>query len=527
MTLDFVYVRRRVETGTRLPTAVAGGLLDPGAGERLACLRQIFDAVGYTGPAARAALGAELGPSYRRADLPLYLERLTAATPLNTLIKVFGLFLWVDEAELRAAVAPLEPDELVALGVVERSGHRVRAAVGLSARSDVLLAHDRYDAEAPDPSRDHVLGVNTAAVTLESLTVRRRVRSALDLGCGGGIQALFAARHSEHVIAVDKNPRALDFTRFNAQLNGLRNVEGRQGDLFEPVAGLRFDLIVCNPPYVISPESRYTFRDSGRRGDALCEEVVRRAPAHLEEGGFATILCNWTLRAGEEWSAPLRRWVEGSGCDAWLLRGATQDPLTYAAVWNRGPDGAAYADALARWQRYFREIGVAAVGMGGVILRRRTAAENWVRADDLPGNPAEPCGEQIQHIFRVEDYLRSLGDDARLLDWAFSVAEGQRLRQTLAPRGTEYVVEEAEVELRGGLAFRGTVDAYGFHLLRQCDGRRPLREVVTELARLGGVDVDALAATVIGVVRRLIAFGFLLPVDPKLGRTTEGREEET
>src|SRR3989440_38649 len=307
MTLDFVYVRRRVETGTRRPTAVAQGPADPGASERLACLRQIFDAVGYTGPAARAALGAELGPSYRRADLPLYLERLTAATPLNTLIKVFGLFLWVDEAELRAAVAPLEPDELVALGVVERSGHRVRAAVGLSARSDILLAHDRYDAEAPDPSRDHVLGVNTAAVTVESLTVRRRVRSALDLGCGGGIQALFAARHSEHVIAVDKNPRALDFTRFNAQLNGLRNVEGRQGDLFEPVAGLRFDLIVCNPPYVISPESRYTFRDSGRRGDALCEDVVRRAPAHLEEGGFATILCNWTLRAGEEWSAALRR----------------------------------------------------------------------------------------------------------------------------------------------------------------------------------------------------------------------------
>jgi hypothetical protein len=85
-------------------------------------------------------------------------------------------------------------------------------------------------------------------------------------------------------------------------------------------------------------------------------------------------------------------------------------------------------------------------------------------------------------------------------------------------------VEEAEVELRGGLAFRGTVDAYGVHLLRQCDGRRPLREVVTELARLGGVDVDALAATVTGVVRRLISFGFLLPVDPQ---PTEGRKEET
>src|SRR5207237_9962992 len=133
-------------------------------------------------------------------------------------------------------------------------------------------------------------------------------------------------------------------------------------------------------------------------------------------------------------------------------------------------DGAAYADALARWQRYFREIGVAAVGMGGVILRRRTAAENWVRADDLPGNPAEPCGEQIQHIFRVEDYLRSLGDDARLLDWAFSVAEGQRLRKTLAPRGTEYVVVEAEVELRVGLVFNGSVYDYAVYLQYMCDG---------------------------------------------------------
>jgi len=498
-------------TGTGLPLAIARGL-PPDARRRLARLREIFDAVGYMGPAARAALGAELGPSYRRVDLPLYLQRLAARTPLNTLIKLFGLYLWVDESELVAAVEPLEPDDLIALGLIERSDRQVRAVVGLSARSGLLLAHDRYDADAPDPTRDHVLGVNAAAVTLESLTVRRRVRSALDLGCGGGIQALLAARHSDHVIAVDKNPRALDFTRLNAALNELPNVECRQGDLFEPVTGLTFDLIVCNPPYVVSPESRYTFRDSGRRGDALCEEVVRRAPAHLDEGGFATILCNWTLRGAEDWSAPLRRWLEGSGCDAWLLRGATQDPLTYAAVWNRSADAAAYADALARWQAYFQEIGVAALGMGGVILRRRTAASNWVRGDDLPGSPSEPCGEQIQRIFRVEDYLRAVGDD-RLLDHAFTVADGHRLRQTLAPRRTEYVVEEAEVELRGGLAFRGTVDAYGFHLLRQCDGRRPLRDVVAELARLGDVDAGALAVTIVAVVRRLASLGFLLPVD--------------
>src|SRR2546421_10949634 len=100
MTLDFVYVRRRVETGTRLPTAVAGGLLDPGAGERLACLRQIFDAVGYTGPAAPAAPRAGLGPPHRRGGLSPFPGRPTPANPPHTPLKNFGALPSGDEAPL-------------------------------------------------------------------------------------------------------------------------------------------------------------------------------------------------------------------------------------------------------------------------------------------------------------------------------------------------------------------------------------------------------------------------------------------
>ena len=500
-------------TDTTSQTPLAEALSEPTARERLGQLRRLFDSIGYTGPATRAALGPEFGSAYRRMDGPLYLARLAAPTPLNTLIKLFGFYLWVDEEEVRAATAPIAPSELVSLGLVERSGRRFRATVGLAARNDILLAYDRHDADAPDPLRDHVLGVNAAALTLASLTVRRRVKLALDLGCGGGIQALLIARHADRVIAVDKNPRALDFTRFNAALNGVDNIECREGDLFEPVSGQRFDLIACNPPYVISPESRYIFRDRGRRGDALCEEVVSRAPAHLTDGGFATILCNWALGPGEEWSAPLRRWVADSGCDAWLLKGATHDPLTYAAVWNRSDDSAAYADALARWQAHLKEMGTAALGMGGIILRRRDEVSNWARADEMPERMDHACSDHIEQIFGIENYLREVGDDARLLDRAFVVADGVRLRQTLAPRGTEYVVEESEVELHGGFPFRGTIDAYGFHLLRQCDGKRPLRDLVAELARMSNVEFDALAATITGVVRRLTSLGFLLPAD--------------
>ena len=60
--------------------------------------------------------------------------------------------------------------------------------------------------------------------------------------------------------------------------------------------------------------------------------------SHLAEGGFATVLANWALCDGEHWSDRPRRWVEGTGCDAWILRSETQDALTYAAAWTRGPE---------------------------------------------------------------------------------------------------------------------------------------------------------------------------------------------
>ena len=377
---------------------------------------------------------------------------------------------------------------------------------------DLLLAHDRFDAErGPDLAADHVLGTNAPALLLDGLTVRLPVATTLDLGCGGGVQSFFAARHSERVVAVDKNPRALLFLRLNARLNGITRVETLEGDLFAPVAGRRFGLLVCNPPYVISPDSRYVFMDSGRPEDAMCEEVVRRAPGYLEEGGFATIICNWALRAGEEWSAPLRRWVLGNGCDVWLLRGDQQDPLSYAAVWNRGREAWPYAQALDRWLAYYREAGIEAIGMGAVILRRRSSGANWVRADVLPGDPGEPCHEQILRIFAAEDLLAGLRDDATLLARSFRLVDGHRLEQRLRLREGRYVIEQAEIQLEGGFGFRGTVDPGTLHLLQRCDGRTSLATIVDEVAATGGTERAALAGSIAETVRKMVALGFLVP----------------
>ena len=100
------------------------------------------------------------------------------------------------------------------------------------------------------------------------------------MGTGNGIQAILLAAHARHVVATDVNARALEYAELNAALNGVHNVELRRGS-FEPVEGEQFDLVVANPPYVVSPEHAYLFRDSGLRGDTVSESVVRAAPAAL------------------------------------------------------------------------------------------------------------------------------------------------------------------------------------------------------------------------------------------------------
>jgi methylase of polypeptide subunit release factors len=479
----------------------------------VARLKGVLDAHGFTGPDAMAALGSKLVPEHSRMDRPLYLRRLARPTPLHVLIRLFGLFDAASEDDARRAFAPLALEEVLATGVVSRAPDGIRASVGLSSFEGLLVAHDRYEGSEPHLARDHVLGVNPATTSLADLTVRLPVESALDVGCGGGVQALLAARHARQVVGVDVNPRALSLARFNARLNGVENVEWLEGDLFAPVAGRRFDLVVSNPPYVISPESTYTFRDAGRRGDALSAEVVRSAADHLQEGGFATILCNWALAEGEDPMAPPRRWVEGKGCDAWFVDRGRQDALGYAAVWNRGRDAASYSEALERWTAHYEREGIAAVGLGAVVLRRRSGAANWTRTD-VPGATRGSAHEHVLRIFAAQDLLAGDGNGA-FLAHRFRPAPDHRVVQLLVPANGGYAGSSL-LRLEGGLAFEGGMDQHGFQLLRGCDGERPLHDVVEEVCRGGGVE----RASVVEVARQLVSLGFLVRSGPKAGERT-------
>jgi hypothetical protein len=489
---------------------VPRGQLELGDPAAIAELGATLAAAGFSGEGVRSALGSPSEVLARSDDTPLYERRLAGLEPLGTIVKLLVLDVSVPVDDARHAFAPMPLERLEALGILQTGGGEARALVRLVPHDELLIASDLRQTAERDVRPDHVAGVHGPSLTLSHLTVRRPVETALDVGTGGGIQAILASRHSDRVIATDVNSRALEFATFNTRLNEVENVEFRLGSFFEPVDGERFGLVTSNPPYVISPESAYLFRDSGLSGDTVSREVVRRVTEFLEEGAFATVLVSWVDAPGGDWSAPLRSWVEGSGCDAWLLHHGTDDPLTHAGRWLRpefGFDPPAFGAGLDRWREYFARLGIEGIATGAVILRRREGS-NWVRADELKGDRLRRAGEQILRVFTAGDFLAA-HDEQDLLGERLALAPEAQLSQEVVLRDREWTVEEIELRLQGGLGFRAGLDQTTASLLASLDGKRTLGEVAEEVARMQGASRESVQQAALPVARQMLAAGFL------------------
>lgn len=333
---------------------------------------------------------------------------------------------------------------------------------------------------------DHVLGIGRAGLTLAALTPRKPVETALDLGVGCGIQTLYLLRHVRQVVATDISTRALEFTAFNVALAGVDSarVQLRQGNLLEPVAGQRFDLIVSNPPFVITPPSvrqaglpLMEYRDAG---GPILPALVRGLEDHLNPDGVAVMLGNWEHREGTSWRTSVNQWI-GKSLDAWIIQREVQDPVEYAAMWLRDggltPErsGVAFENALAAWQEDFDSRQVSGVGMGylvfhapsvaatsgpgGTALEGQTAPEEPASDAAAPGAVVEPwrvleevptsgqgaLGEHVAQVIAAHEALRGL-DDAQVAALKLHTASGLSKEEALTPTPvpTAPVIRQAE-----------------------------------------------------------------------------------
>jgi len=286
---------------------------------------------------------------------------------------------------------------------------------------------------ASDPP-DYVATYTPTSQLCDFLTPRPHVARALDVGTGNGVHALLAARHSDNVVATDVNARALAFTELNAALNELTNVECRKGGLFDPVGDETFDLITCNAPFVVSPEQRWTYRDSGLRGDEFSERVVRGAAEHLADGGFATLLVSWVAADASAPDDHVVAWLEDFGCDAWILSTHESAPLDHSAGWNAhlAADRRAFGAALDEWERYFDALGITQVSEGAVLLHRRPGKGHSIRVDAVDADELDVADEQIQRAFASRARLAELRRDD-LLDARVAPAAPLQLETDLEP----------------------------------------------------------------------------------------------
>ena len=153
---------------------------------------------------------------------------------------------------------------------------------------------------------------------LVDLALARKPASVLDLGTGSGAIALALKRHlpSARVVATDASAEALAVAKRNAAKLGL-GIEWRLGRWFEPLAGERFEGIVCNPPYVavgdphlvaLPFEPRLALLAGGDGLEAV-RIVVREAPAHLAPGGWLL------LEHGEGQHEAVRGLLEAAGLE--------------------------------------------------------------------------------------------------------------------------------------------------------------------------------------------------------------------
>src|SRR5437868_11939339 len=109
----------------------------------------------------------------------------------------------------------------------------------------------------------------------------------LEIGTGTGLVALSAARRAARVVAVDVNPAAARCAKLNAVANGLAGkIEVYEGDMFGPVAGRKFDLIVCNPPYFRGrPSTEAQLAYLAGPNLEWISRLAHEAHAHMAPGG--------------------------------------------------------------------------------------------------------------------------------------------------------------------------------------------------------------------------------------------------
>jgi methylase of polypeptide subunit release factors len=369
---------------------------------------------GYSENSIKKRLGLDDLGTLQWRSIPIYRsECLADRDPLALAIELFLFQGTLTAHELDRLFAGSECDVLSRTGILEIDElGRTRARASLFPVGDRLIFSDHAwpqlsNRRCSATPFDQVMWVGLDSRFLARCTIRRPFHAALDLCTGSGVHALLAAAHTEMVLAVDINPRAVACARFNAQSSGIANLDVAVGDLYEPARGRSFDLITANPPFVPSPFDNLLFRDGGRSGEDIQKRIIAGLPNYLAPGGIAQVVTELGECREESLGIRIRQWLNGAPMDIHILRLGEYTAAKYATGHAQGDDYDAYLASVDEWasnlraQNYLRVVSVVITFQWSDPV----SGAPWDRVDESCP-PSRYAGAEIDAVFCTERFTR-------------------------------------------------------------------------------------------------------------------------
>lgn len=484
------------------------------------------------GPTASAALDREQHIPARRA----LLEPLAQGNRLAGLISCFVLADPISVPMAEAIFPTLTLDGALALNIVQTTAAgMVAATVDISAYATdhtgaTWVASDQTALQLGEPlPSEHILGIGKASITLAEITPRTQVATALDIGTGCGIQAMYLLTHAEHVTITDVSQRALDFAVFNILLNAQQlgvdpnrlgdRVTVLVGNMLEPVAGQQFDLVVTNPPFVIAPTqatTTHTYRETGQTGDQLVHGLIATLDTVLVPGGQAIMLGNWEMFGPGGWHDRLMTWPAES-MDIWAVQRSSSDPAQYAEIWLQDSsehlERQAYTQAYQRYLEDFETRGVTQIGFGWVWLRKRHNTTPLQRFEYLTGPVKQPVAAAWTTAVQKYDAVYAAESDAWPLADVHVVAPDWVTYEQYQRFGLAHP-EVLMARSGAGFCRHARLDTATAAVLGAADGELAAGQIVAAVAGLLELDNDQTRALQ-AELTALYVDGFIEVYDPE------------
>jgi SAM-dependent methyltransferase len=423
--------------------------------------------------------------------------------PAAALARLFAY----DDAVARARVDELLGAEVVAalLGVDAlylRDGG-VASRLRIVPFDTLWIASDDA-ARANDP----VMGPGPTTLELAAALDTDGVAALLDVGCGAGSFALLAAaRGVAHVVGVDIDPRALDYSRFNARLNRV-DCEWLVGDLGAPVAGRRFDAVVSQPAYVPRPPGidDTTYLHGGARGDELALRLLGEIPGLLGPRGRAWVLFDTPSARGQELVARVRTSLREPALDTIVAALPASTTRMYATAYATLVDptlGEGYRGAVEHYTGHFQSLGIDAL-RHVLVHVERTQGD---RAGSVFLEPANLRAIDRELVARVRAGVRLLAQsDAALLEAAVTPAPAATLIYEEALGGEP----RARTRVQIGRGLEQELSDTAGALLQSLRDHQPVRAAIAAYAEAIDASPQEVVKSALDFVRRGLASGLLV-----------------